>query len=102
MSTKYLKFEDEAAAIQHLGQFRIVDDQGRQVWSSYADGAHIYIFPGGVIHQPTGRILTTDDGVQYAEMAPAQGFHVNWDCSPLPAALGPFQIYPTEPVSAFG
>ena len=31
----------------------------------------------GLIHEPTGNMLTDDEGIEYPEMAPIPGWHVN-------------------------
>jgi hypothetical protein len=31
----------------------------------------------GLIHEPTGNMLTDDEGMEYPEMAPIPGWHVN-------------------------
>jgi len=46
-------------------------------------GAYEWVFTGlaldviGTIHQPTGNTLTDDEGFEYAEMAPIDGYHAN-------------------------
>lgn len=31
----------------------------------------------GIIHKPTGKMLTTNDGMRYPEMMPIVGYHAN-------------------------
>mgnify|MGYP001308227279 CR=1 FL=1 len=60
----------------------------------------------GAIHAPTGRTLTSDDGEEYEERAPLDGFFANimmMGDAPLPEALRPFESAPpTHPVRVFG
>jgi hypothetical protein len=48
----------------------------------------------GVIHVETGNMLTDDNGGEYPEMAPIEGWHANLllHGEELPAALEPFVI----------
>ena len=54
----------------------------------------------GVIHKPTGAMLTNGDGTEYPEMAPLDGWHVNVFVLPDEDvnALEPYGVTPTNPV----
>lgn len=94
MQTYFLKFADEAEAIQNLAAFR-QDDQ----WLTYKDGANLDVV--GTIYKPTGVTLTDAEGMQYPEMAPLAGFHVNVIADAFDEALQPYVVVPTNPVRVF-
>lgn len=71
-TTKYLKtesYEDFFAACEQAG---LVAD-GEIITSSHNHS--IVLLPN--LHAPTGNILTDDDGNEYREMMPLEGFHAN-------------------------
>ena len=85
----YLKLNAESDMPTVLSEFytqdyvTVVDEEG--VETSVADGdaylvAHTHDYAidvVGVIHEPTGTMLTDDEGNEYPEMAPVDGWHVN-------------------------
>lgn len=91
--TKFLKFQSEAQAIELLVDFR---NEGE--WITYKDGVNIDIV--GTIYKPTGVMLTGEEGMKYPEMAPLDGFHVNW-LGELPAALAQYAVTPVTPSRVF-
>lgn len=52
----------------------------------------------GVIFKPTGNTLTDDEGVEYPEMAPLEGFHANVRAEAPVEALEAYRVYPENPV----
>ena len=90
MQTYFLKFADEAEAIQNLAAFRNEDQ-----WLTYKDGANLDVV--GTIYKPTGVTLTDAEGMQYPEMAPLSGFHVNILSDGFDEALAAFVVYPASP-----
>ena len=95
----YYAFSDEAAAatalqpFYHQPQVQSVDpDTGEKLYDEETgepvmenDGdaylvmhSHNHSFDiVGLIHEPTGTMLTDDEGIEYPEMAPIPGWHVN-------------------------
>lgn len=50
----------------------------------------------GIIQQPTGTMLTDDEGFEYPEMAPIPGWHVNMR-GDVPVAIQPFVVQVNSP-----
>lgn len=98
MTLYFLKFQDEAEAIETLADFRGQDQEGRDVWLTYKDGVNLDIV--GTIYKPTGNMLEVD-GTIFPEMAPVDGFHVNYLADELPKVLQPFSVTPTNPVRIY-
>ena len=95
----YYAFTDEAAAATALQPFchqpqvqsvdpetgeKLFDEEtGEPVMENDGDAylvmnSHNHSFDiVGVIHEPTGNMLTDDEGIEYPEMAPIDGWHVN-------------------------
>lgn len=98
-----LKFESKAAADAVL--FTQVptawDNSGEEPVATefYAQPNFQNIDVIGVIHKPTGEMLSGVDGV-YPEMAPIPGWHVNVRLvsGEDGSALEPFAVTPTSPV----
>ena len=95
----YFSFTDEAAAatalqpFYHQPQVQSVDPEtgeklfdaetGEPIMENDGDAylvmhSHNHSFDiVGLIHEPTGNMLTDDEGIEYPEMAPIPGWHVN-------------------------
>ena len=95
----YYAFTDEAAAATALQPFyyqpqvqsvdpetgeKLYDDEtGEPVMENDGDAylvmhSHNHSFDiVGLIHEPTGNMLTDAEGIEYPEMAPIPGWHVN-------------------------
>ena len=95
----YYSFTDEAAAatalqpFYHQPQVQSVDPEtgeklfdeetGEPVMENDGDAylvmhSHNHSFDiVGLIHEPTGNMLTDEEGIEYPEMAPIPGWHVN-------------------------
>ena len=95
----YFAFTDEAAAATALQPFyyqpqvqsvdpetgeKLYDEEtGEPVMENDGDAylvmhSHNHSFDiVGLIHEPTGNMLTDADGMEYPEMAPIPGWHVN-------------------------
>ena len=95
----YYAFTDEAAAAEALQPFyhqpqvqsvdpetgeKLFDEEtGEPVMENDGDAylvmhSHNHSFDiVGLIHEPTGTMLTDDEGMEYPEMAPIPGWHVN-------------------------
>ena len=95
----YFAFTDEAAAAEALQPFyhqpqvqsvdpetgeKLYDEEtGEPVMENDGDAylvmhSHNHSFDiVGLIHEPTGNMLTDDEGIEYPEMAPIPGWHVN-------------------------
>lgn len=94
MKTHFLKFANEALAIEQLAAFRA---DGEWLASSHNYALDVI----GAIHKPTGVMLPGEGGVSYPELAPVEGFHVNLAIAELPEALMPFVVTPNQPVRVF-
>ena len=71
----YFSFADEATAATALQPFyqQLEEGDAYLVMNSYNHSFDIV----GLIHEPTGNILTDDEGIEYPEMAPISGWNVN-------------------------
>ena len=94
MNTYFLRFENEAQAIEALPQFRIDGE-----WKSHRDGSDIDVI--GAIYKPTGDTITDPvEGFEYPEMEPVGGWHVNF-IGILPDNLEQYAVIPNNPVRVF-
>ena len=86
----YFAFTDEAAAATALQPFyyqpvitSVDEETGETVETPDGDPylvmhSHNHSFDiVGLIHEPTGNMLTDAEGMEYPEMAPIPGWHVN-------------------------
>ncbi len=86
----YFSFTDEAAAATALQPFyyqpvitSVDEETGETVETPDGDAylvmhSHNHSFDiVGLIHEATGNMLTDDEGMEYPEMAPIDGWHVN-------------------------
>jgi hypothetical protein len=86
----YYAFTDEAAAATALQPFyyqpvitSVDEETGETVETPDGDAylvmhSHDHSFDiVGLIHEPTGNMLTDAEGIEYPEMAPIDGWHVN-------------------------
>ena len=86
----YFSFTDEAAAATALQPFysqpvitSVDEETGETVETPDGDPylvmhSHNHSFDiVGLIHEPTGTMLTDDEGMEYPEMSPVDGWHVN-------------------------
>ena len=93
-TTFFLKFDSEAHAIDVLSKYR---KDGEWILSS-ADYALDLV---GTIYKPTGNMLQSEDGFDYPETAPLDGWHVNMACNALSDDLVPYTVSPTSPSRIF-
>lgn len=97
-----LKFPDEQTAFDALSAYRITEPAGDTTVTNWVTGSHTHALDViGTIHKPTGTMLTDEEGNQYPEMAPLDGFHINFLVDELPEALAPYVVVPTNPVRVF-
>lgn len=85
----YLKLNAESDMPTVLADFytqdyvTVVDEEGVETQTPEGDPylvahSHDYaIDVVGTIHEPTGTMLTDDEGNEYPEMAPVDGWHIN-------------------------
>ena len=93
MQTFFLKFDDEAQAIEVLANYRNEAD--------WITASHDYALDViGTIHRPTGEMLLGEDG-EYPGMAAIDGFHANLAITELPEPLIQFAVTPANPVRIF-
>jgi hypothetical protein len=95
----YLKAADEATFNQGVVdagwtyQEAVLESDGEVTVTNYYTAAHS-LDVIGVIHVETGNMLTDDNGGEYPEMEPIEGWHANLllHGEELPAPLDPFVI----------
>ena len=93
MKTFFLKFADEAQAVEQLSAYRA---DGEWLAASHDYALDVI----GTIHRPTGEMLLGDDG-EYPGMAAIDGFHANLAITELPEPLIQFAVTPANPVRIF-
>ena len=99
MKTHFLKFVDEAQAIEQLDAFRAADETGEPMWAQASVTHALDVV--GTIYKPTGEFIEDEDGMRSAVMAPLDGFHVNLAIGELPESLVPFAVTPAQPSRVF-
>lgn len=92
--TTFLKFPDESTAKTVLSTY--VSADGDWITDSHTHS----LDPIGVIYQPTGNMLTDENGVEYSEMAAIAGYHINF-LGDLPAIPSAYIVHPTTPARIF-
>ena len=95
MKTYFLKFANEDEAIEQLVAH--INPEGEWMTSRHEYALDVV----GTIHKPTGAMLDGEDGSQYPELEPIEGFHVNLAIGELPEALILFEIVPDTPSRVF-
>ena len=74
----YLRADDEAAMMEALGAAGLIGtnpDSGDQIVGGDPFVIRVTVLP--TLHEPTGETLTDGEGIEYPEMAPVPGYHVN-------------------------
>ena len=94
MQAYFLKFADEAEAMANLAEYRV---EGQWQTASVDHALDVV----GTIYQPTGIVITNEDGESYPKMAALDGFHVNLAIAQLPESLQPFVVTPNHPARVF-
>lgn len=103
----YLKFDSEEQALTLLSDFfkTETDPDGNEhlVQVSYRDFA---VDLDIAITEPTGNILTDEQGNEYPETAPVPGYHVNLKLvgeqfRTQAQQLEPYRVYPNTPSRTF-
>lgn len=93
MNTYYLKAIDEDSLIEALQLAGYVGKDG----VLQTDSKEHCIILRGVLYEPTGRMLTDEEGYEYPEMQPIDGYHADLYSSTLPVELESYQILPNTP-----
>jgi hypothetical protein len=73
MKNYYLKFKDQQdleSSLINVGLAEIINNT-----LTTKDGIELDVI--GIINKPTGVMLTTNDGFEYPEMLPVDGYHAN-------------------------
>ena len=86
---KYLKFDSEAQFKNAFAEHMIKTGDGETLPSYIGDSAVDVV---GVIHKPTGKMLSDAEGNHYPEQAPIEGWHVNLSGDVVPEGLKAFEI----------
>jgi hypothetical protein len=81
MKNYYLKFENQAQleTVLLANDLAQISPAMNEQPEQFVPKVNLDII--GLIHKPTGNILTTDDSFDYPEMLPINGWHANmkWD-----------------------
>ena len=86
---KYLKFDSEVQFKTAFAEYMIKTEDGETLPSYIGESAVDVV---GVIHKPTGNMLTDAEGNQYREQAPIAGWHVNLGGDVVPEGLEAFEV----------
>jgi len=86
---KYLKFDSEAQFKTAFAEYMIETGDGETL-PPYIGNSAVDVV--GVIYRPTGKILTDAEGMQYPELTPIDGWHVNLSANDVPEGLKAFEI----------
>ncbi len=99
MQDYFLRFTDEQSSIDALTAEKAVNEDGEIISASHDFAIDVV----GIIHKPTGKTLTTEDGIEFPEMAPIDGWHINVRMlnGELPESLRPFAVAPSAPARVF-
>lgn len=98
----FLRFESEAQANSVLfteTEPVTFDADGTESTHRKANYPNIDVI--GVIHKPTGKMIESD-GIEYPEMAPIDGWHVNVRSTEQHPELEAYATTPTTPVRVWG
>ncbi|MCH1583374.1 MAG: hypothetical protein L7S63_09675 [Flavobacteriales bacterium] len=71
----YFSFASEAEAATALQPFYYQPEEGDAYLVKHSKGHSIDII--GVIYEATGNMFTDDEGMEYPEISPVPGWHVN-------------------------
>lgn len=93
MKSFYLVADSHDAMLEALNQAGFVLPDGSIEDSSLR---HCLIMRG-TLYQPTGTMLTDDEGFEYPETEPMAGYHADLYAAELPETLQPLQIKPKTP-----
>lgn len=99
MKNYYLKFIDHADLEDTLISAGISTIKSVFGTDRLVPNAAIALDIIGLIHKPTGAMLTTEDGMKYPEMMPIDGYHANLkaELTEQQEALLPLIPAPTTP-----
>ena len=100
MQNYFLKFTDQAeleATLVATGLGTIEPIFGTEDETQFVPNVTLDVI--GLIHKPTGNTLTTEDGLQYPESLPIDGYHANLkaELTEQQEALLPLIPAPTTP-----
>lgn len=89
MKQFFLKFDNEAQAKEALAAYvsnnQWLDEAPVGSWITASKDHALDVI--GTVYAPTGETLVDSEGIEYPEMAPIEGFHVNLMVQKLPKAL---------------
>lgn len=102
MKNYYLKFVDQADLEDTLISADLASIQpvfGTESDTQFIPSVAITLDVIGIIHKPTGKMLTTEDGLKYPETLPIDGYHANLkaELTEQQEALLPLIPAPTTP-----
>jgi hypothetical protein len=92
----FLKFDTEEEAHLIIGTMDVPNEE----LVLHREGCDISVI--GTMYTNTGNILTDEEGLEYYETAPIQGYHVNLRCRNVQEDLVPYDTAPTTPQRVWG
>lgn len=88
----YLKFDTEAEGKALLYRTEHFQEQ------TYLVPNYLAVDAIGTVYKPTGNMLTSEEGMQFPEMAPVDGWHANVRVTEEKPELEPYRVHPNAPV----
>lgn len=88
----YLKFDTEEEGKALL--YRKEEFDGREVLIA----KYLAVDAIGTVYKPTGNMLTSEEGMQFPEMVPLDGWHANVRVTEEKPELDPYRVHPSTPV----
>lgn len=100
MKTRFFIFPDEETAsyLAYTSGLTAPDEHGQHFLVRFTDEYALDVI--GVVCEPTGKMLVGEEGEEYAEEKPLQGWFVNariLSGDPIPEAFKPFEVFPKTP-----
>ena len=101
----YLKFanDNEAKSVLYTERPDQLDSDGVTVLPApYFEANYPNIDMIGIIYKPTGNMVLAGDGIEYPEMKPIDGWHVNVRSTEPCPELEAYAVVPSAPVRVWG
>jgi len=92
----FLKFDSAELAAAIIGTQEVPNEEP----VLFREGCDVSVI--GTMYTKTGNILTDDEGMEYYETTPVDGYHVNMRCRAEQPDLTAYDTAPTTPQRVWG
>lgn len=104
MHTRFFKFPNVETAFELAKQNGLTtkDENNQDILIRFSHEYAIDVI--GILNSPSGNILTTENGIEYPEMIPVDGWHINVrvsDGNIIPDEFLQYEIFPNSPSRDF-